>query len=227
MTLIEEMGVETLWLHPFEFPPPSASGLGLDAPALDSVLGVTHGLVLIGGSDAVSARRLLHALLAARDAAHPDLTLLVSDDSTYRHAITHGVIVAATPARATALLAALEPQLLVLDPAVDTGLLAAAHAVGIWWVGATGADAAAMACRWVATALGDAEHPRLAALTTLPIVLAYAEGAADDAHDLGCRVARLGETERSLLFAGDVTGLAAALARSDGPPQLRPVRRAS
>lgn len=216
LTIVDEVGLEALWIRPIVVPAPLPESLQVEASALETLLDRHDGLALITAPTAAEARRALHALIAARDRRRVDLVVVLGSEPVYTHRTCTGVVLQITAAEAEHRLASLEPYLVALEPDVDPGALVHAPAHASWWAAVAGPDPASAASRWALRATAPDRTPALATLGALPVTLVVASASADDT--LACHIRPLGESERTLWLAGDAAGLYAALTRGGPGP---------
>lgn len=218
---------ETLWLRPVGLPAPDSSRLRGSIERLDQVLGIAHGLVMVGGPDLDSARALLNACVALLLAQCPESLLLVSSDWTYEHREPAGALLKSVPERARRSLRLIQPDILALDPGVgpEHVNLADLEYVSRVVAGVVVPDPAALVPRWLMrVSHGNLERAG-ASLATTPIGLVMAYPGALDDGTLAFSAWMLSERERSLALSGQTGSLSPILHQGTARARPGPRRR--
>jgi len=205
LEFVNEGPDEALWLRPVDLPPPDPSRLQGDEAALDDVLDSAQGVILVGGPTLETTRRLLHALVASLSDRFSATMLLVSADDTYRHREGPSVILKTLPETARAALRAVQPEFLVLDPAVGAGEIGLdeLEAVPCILGAVVGTDASSLVPRWIARNAGGDRARASACFGPAPLALIVADQDADDEAELVISVRSLSAEERAAAVYGD------------------------
>lgn len=192
---------EALWLRPIELPPPATSSMSGDQEALAEILALVPAIVLVGGPDLASARALLHALLANLVENQQTTLLVVTNDPTYRLPGAAGVALRVPPAELRPALRAVEPGVVVLDPAMAGGDITLEELTLVPRVlaGVVGSEAGSLLPRWLARLDGRGPQAAAGNLVATTIALALAE---PDDEALGFSVYRYSDEERELALRG-------------------------
>jgi hypothetical protein len=199
---------ESLWLRPVGPRPLEAATLAGDLAGLTGLLGLPEALLLLGAADLRTARRLLEA--AATLATGPaDTLLVVSREGACRPSPKHGLALHVTPAELGNTLAAIEPDIVALDPGLrgrDLSLdeLAAVPRV---LAGIVGHNAAAFAARWFYRVAPLESAPASAWLASMLAGIVSARTAPDDPATLTISTWLLEAGEREGALRGDPAGL--------------------
>jgi hypothetical protein len=191
---------EALWLRPIELAPPEAETLNGDQEALARVLGASPAVVLVGGSELGVTRALLHGLLAKLVENQQNTVLVVTNDPTYRLPGAAGVALRVPPGELRPSLRAVEPGVVVLDPAMAAGDITPEELTLVPHVlaGVVGADAGSLLPRWLARL--DSRGLQAAAClvaTTIGVVLAETGD-----EGLGFSVFCYSDAERDMALRG-------------------------
>jgi hypothetical protein len=204
---------ESMWMRLVDLPAPDPARLEGDVEELGEILDLPGGLIVAGGADPGSMRRLLHSLARALAERHGDTVLFASADETFSHIDEAGLVLRTAPALLRRSIAALEPGTVVLDPTSATGEVMPEdlERVPRLLVGAIAPQPEALATRCLARlSLGGLERAR-ASFGALPIAVVWAAPDSENDPDLRFDCWQLGDKDRALAFAGDVTALAARL----------------
>ena len=216
---------ESMWLRPVAVPAPDPSRFKGSLDRLQQVLGITQGLVLVGGPDLDSARQMLHAVIALLLGDAAESLLLVSEDRTYQHREHAGVLMNAEPSAMRGVLRAVHPAIVALDPALGRGdvTLDDLEVVPRVIASAIASDPAALAARWLMrVGHGDFERAQVS-LATTPIGLVMAYPGALEQDSLAFNAWILSERERSLALRGETGTLSPLLQQATA--RLRQERR--
>jgi hypothetical protein len=139
---------EALWVRAAEQPP----GEQLDGPldALHALLELPAGLVLIGGPDAETADRLLHACVGQLTRRRAATVLLAADHGRWQHTDGAGALVRAADTDLDALLRVISPEVALFDASRASSSLVALQAAPLVIAAVVSPDADALVSRWCA-----------------------------------------------------------------------------
>jgi hypothetical protein len=205
---------EALWLRPIELAAPEAETLNGDQDALAMVLRIYPSVVLVGGSDLSSTRGLLHALLATVVEDQQNTVLVVTNDPTYRVPGAAGVALRVPPGELRPSLRAVEPGVVVLDPAIVSGDITPEELTLVPHVlaGVVGADAGSLLPRWLARLEGRGPQAS-ASLVATAIGVVMAETGEEG---LGFSVFRYSDEERDMALRGESVSPSPVIHRASG-----------
>jgi hypothetical protein len=209
LDLVREGDGESLWLRPVGPTPLEPATLAGDLAGLSGLLGLPEALLLLGAADLRTARRLLDA--AACLATGPaDTLVVVSRDGACRPSPGTGLTLQVTPAELRNTLAAVEPEIVALDPGLrgrDVPLddLAAVPRV---LAGIVGHNAAAFPARWFYQVAPLESAPASAWLASMLAGIVSAGTRPDDPATLMVSTWTLGAGEREAALRGDPASLA-------------------
>jgi hypothetical protein len=225
LDLFQDGPDESLWLRPVAVPAPDPSNFKGSLDRLQQVLGITQGLVLVGGPDLDSARQMLHAVIALLLGDASESLLLVSEDRTYQHRENAGVFLRAEPRAMRGVLRAVHPDIVALDPALGRGdvTLDDLEIVPRVIASAVVSDPAALVARWLIRVGHDDFERAQVSLATTPIGLVMAYPGALDQDSLAFNAWILSERERSLALRGETGTLSPLLQQATA--RLRQERR--
>src|SRR5207249_7593470 len=85
LDLVNRGADETIILRPVGLPAPDPSRLRGNLDRLEMVLGLSHGVILVGGPDLDSARQMQNMVVAVQLESSPESVLLASSEWTYEH----------------------------------------------------------------------------------------------------------------------------------------------
>lgn len=156
---------EALWVRAAELTPPEVGSLLGDLKPLRTLLTAPSGLVLIGGPDAESADRMLHACVALLARERGGTVLLLADHGRWRHRDESGALLRAQGADAPELIRMLSPSVVAHDTACAGDSLAALTGAPLVLAAIVSPDAASLLPRWcarVARRWGDGIEAQLA-----------------------------------------------------------------
>ncbi len=139
---------EALWVRSAEMAPPESGQLEGELAHLRSLLHAPAGLVLVGGPDAESADRMLHACVALLARERGGTVVLCADHGRWRHRDEAGAVLRANATDAPELLRVLAPDVVAYDTAGASGSLAAMHAAPLVLAAIVTPDTAALLPRW-------------------------------------------------------------------------------
>jgi hypothetical protein len=221
LDVVNEGNEETLWLKLADFAPAAPEELGLEPRALEEILGVHEGLVMIGGHTLEDARLVLHSLVGAIATRHGGTIVLVTNDFTYKPPEGPGVVLRARPQGLGAALRTVGADWVALGPGLLAGEvriedLEPAPRV---MAGVVAPDAASLLPRWLARLAHQTTETTMAylATTSIHLVMAEYDGGGDDAMFVTVRM--LDETQRALALAGKTGALAEAFEHPRGGKQ--------
>ncbi len=139
---------EALWVRAAEQSP----GEQLDGPldALYGLLDMPSGLVLIGGPDAETADRLLHACVGQLTRRRAATVLLSADHGRWQHTDGAGALVRAADTDLDALLRVISPEVALFDASRAPSSLVALQAAPLVIAAVVSPDADALVSRWCA-----------------------------------------------------------------------------
>ncbi|MFN8587195.1 MAG: DUF4388 domain-containing protein [Candidatus Eisenbacteria bacterium] len=140
---------EALWVRAAEQAPPEAGLLEGELGHLRALLHAPAGLVLVGGPDAESADRMLHACVALTARERGGTVVLCADHGRWRHRDEAGAVLRAGAADTPELLRALAPDVVAYDTSSAPGSLTAMHAAPLVLAAIVAPDAGSLLPRWV------------------------------------------------------------------------------
>ncbi|HEY6866902.1 MAG TPA: DUF4388 domain-containing protein [Candidatus Eisenbacteria bacterium] len=229
LEFVAEDAEEAMWLRPVGLLPPDHSRLRGSLDRLEQVLGLAHGMVLVGGPDLESAREMLHAVIAMVLTHSADSILLASGDPTYAHPEGRGVLLRTAPEALRGSLRSLQPDILALDPALGRGH-AALHELAVVprvIASVVVADPASLVPRWLECVDEGDITGAMVSLATTPIGLVMAYPGAIDADTLAFNAWILSERERALAVRGEVGTLSPLLQQATARVRMERRRRAA
>lgn len=206
---IESAMSEALWLRPALLPPPDPIRVAGDPDRMTEIVRLARGLVIAGGPDLDSARALLYAFGSLLAVRRPAITLVVSNDPTYDLKPAGAPSFRTTPDGLPDRMRALQPGLVVLDPAIPMGAvriedLETAPRI---LAGAVASTLPALATRLVSRLTeGDTQRAQFA-LSVIPIGLVLATPTGDDGDALPCIARLLSDQQRIAVLRGDPAAL--------------------
>jgi hypothetical protein len=214
LTTVPEQGGESLWIRPAALPPPDPARLRGDKDRLEDVLRLPRGFVAVGGPDAETARRLLHALLGAARVRRDVPAAIVGADATYTSPLGMSPCLRLTPAAWPAARRGARPALIALDPDLGAHDLALEdlEAAALILGAAVGANAAAIVPRILLRLTGGDLSRARAALATTPVAVVMALKPLDDDEAIGYSAKVLTDGQRIAALSGDVAALCTLIA---------------
>ena len=229
LDFVTDRAEESMWLRPVGLPPPDASRLRGSLDRLEQVLGLTHGIVLVGGPDLESAREMLHAVIAMILDHSADSLLLASADPTYAHPEGRGVLSRTAPEALPERLRSLEPDIVALDPGLGRGHVALHDLELVPRVIASVvvADPASLVARWIERVDEGNVARAVISLATTPIGLVMAYPGAIDADTLAFNAWILSERERGLALRGEIGTLSPLLQQATARVRMERRRKAA
>lgn len=216
---------ESMWLRLVDLPAPDPARLEGDVEELGEILDLPGGLIVAGGADPGSMRRLVHTLARALAERHGETVLFATVDETFAHSDEAGLVLRTSPSLLRPSIAALEPGTVVLDPTGTPGevMPEELERVPRILVGAIAPQPEALVTRTLARlTLGGLERAR-ASFGALPIAVVWAAPGSENEAELRFDCWQFGDKERSLAFAGDVAGLGLRLRPSGSRPPRTPL----
>jgi len=229
LDLVNRGADETIILRPVGLPAPDPSRLRGNLDRLEMVLGLSHGVILVGGPDLDSARQMLNMVVAVQLESSPESVLLASSEWTYEHREPRGVLLKTVPERLRRALRMLQPDICVLDPGLGRGVISLEELELVPRVipGVVVSDPAAMLPRWLArVGNGDLDRAEVSLATTpLGLVMAYPDNLGDDT--LAFNAWLLTERERVLALRGETATLSPILRQSTARGRTTARRRAA
>ena len=206
---IESATGEALWLRPALLPPPDPTRIAGDPDRMTEIVRLSRGLVIAGGPDLDSARALLFAFGSLLAMRQPAVTLMVSNDPTYDLKPASAPAMRTTPAGLVERMRALQPGLVVLDPAIPMGAVRIEDLEGAPRVlaGAVGSTLPGIATRLISRLTeGDTDRAQLA-LSVIPMGLVLANPTGNDGDALPCTARLLSDSQRIAVLRGDPAAL--------------------
>ena len=232
LDLVNEGMDEALWLRPIDLPAPDPAKLEGDVERLNAILELAQGVIVVGGVDLDSVRRLFHAIIGLMLAEQAESILLASSDGTYQHREPEGVLVRTLPQALHATLRTVQPDVVALDPGLfpDEVQLADLELVPRVLAGVVGVDVGALMARWLMRlGSGDLQRPQNTFAST-PISLVMAHPMTQGTDSILFSAWRLSERERVLALRGESAALSPILiqgAMRERPPAVPPPKRKS
>ena len=229
MSAVNRGADETIILRPVGLPAPDPSRLRGNLDRLEMVLGLSHGVILVGGPDLDSARQMLNMVVAVQLESSPESVLLASSEWTYEHREPRGVLLKTVPERLRRALRMLQPDICVLDPGLGRGVISLEELELVPRVipGVVVSDPAAMLPRWLArVGNGDLDRAEVSLATTpLGLIMAYPDNLGDDT--LAFNAWLLTERERVLALRGETATLSPILRQATARGRTTARRRAA
>lgn len=188
---------EALWVRSAEMSPPETGLLEGELSHLRALLHAPAGLVLVGGPDAESADRMLHACVALLARERGGTVVLCADHGRWRHRDEAGAVLRASATDAAELLRTLAPDVVAYDTAGAAGSLAAMHTAPLVLAAIVTPEAGALLPRWcerVGRHWGDGIEA-LCATTLVGLVQSSRPGANGRQSFRAQRCAREGEIQ--------------------------------
>jgi len=227
--LVNEGMDEALWLRPIALPAPDPAKLEGDIERLNGILELAQGVIVVGGVDLDTTRRLFHAIIGLILDDQAESVLLASSDGTYQHREPSGVLVRTLPQALHATLRTVQPDVVALDPGLfpDEVQLADLELVPRVLAGVVGVDVGALMARWLLRlGTGDLQRPQTTFAST-PINLVMAHPMSQGADGIPFSAWRLSERERVLALRGESAALSPILlqAAMRGPSAAAPPKR--
>jgi Domain of unknown function (DUF4388) len=223
LDVVNEGSDETLWLKLADFAPVQPEELGIDSRSLEDILGVTEGLVMIGGHTLEDARLVLHALVGAIATRNGGTLVLVTNDATYKTPEGPGVVLRARPQGLGAALRTVSADWVALGPGLLAGevRIEDLEASPRVMAGVVAPDIASLLPRWLARLSRTSVETTMAYLATTSIHLVMTEHDGGDIDSLFLTVRLLDEPQRALALAGKTGALAEALERPRSGPKAK------
>lgn len=219
---------EALWLRPIGLEPPDPATLRGSLERLEQVLGLSHGVVLVGGPTLDSARMMLHAVIEVVAADATESLLIASADRTYEHRDRLGLVMRVEPQALRDTLRTAQPDILALDPALGRGVvLDDLEQVSRVLAATVVPDPALLVARWLLRiGHGDLERAQISlANTSIGLVMAYPGALGDDTLAFNAWI--LSERERALALRGEASTLSPILQQATARVRQERRRRAA
>jgi hypothetical protein len=213
---------EALWLRRVGFVAHDTEARPASGPGLAEALARSPGIVLVGGPDLGAARAALATAVNAIAENESSTVVIASDDTTYRWPERAGVVLRVAPETLPSALRAIEPDVVVLDPAVPWRHASFSDLAPVPRIvaGAVAVDAASLPARWLARFSSSLARGVRASLATLSWTLVTP---ADPNDPRSVRVHPLSPGQGRLALAGRTAALARTLA--SGPPSAGSIVR--